>query len=112
MKQIIGKQWMLHRADEGFIEVTPEEADRWFYMQTLTGDATDGYSGCPGGGPKKAEAILEAAGENPWPAIVAAYEKAGLSEEAALQQARVARILRASDYNFKKKEPILWKPQS
>lgn len=110
LKQIVGKHFSMSRVDDGITEVTPEEADRFFYMQTLTGDATDGYSGCPGIGPKKAAAILDEAGPNPWPAIVKAYEKAGLNEDAALQQARVARILRASDYNFKTKEPILWKP--
>jgi DNA polymerase-1 len=37
-------------------------------------------------------------------------EKHGLSEEYMLRQARLARILRASDYDFKRKEPILWLP--
>ncbi len=32
--------------------------------------------------------------------------------EDALQTARVARILRHTDYNFKTKEPILWQPTS
>ena len=39
-----------------------------------------------------------------------AFEKKGLTEDDALLQARVARILRASDYDFKKKEPIMWTP--
>jgi DNA polymerase I len=90
------------------MDVTEDEADYWHMAQTLTGDTTDGYSGCPGIGPKKAEAIL---GDDPsWSKVVAAYDKAGLSEEVALQQARVARILRASDYDFKNKEVILWEP--
>ena len=38
------------------------------------------------------------------------FVKAGLDEEAALVQARVSRILRASDFDFKAKQPILWKP--
>ena len=37
--------------------------------------------------------------------------KKGLSEEEALIQARVARILRASDYDFKARQPIPWKPK-
>lgn len=114
LKQIPGKHFRMKTPDDGIIEVSPGEADHFFYLQALMGDATDGYSGCPGIGIKKAEAILkkaEEAGEPLWPVIVEAYEKAGLGEEAALQQARVARILRATDYNFKKKEPILWKPQ-
>lgn len=102
----------------GVIIETPEHvADYWHLFQTLTGDTTDGYSGCPGVGPKKAEAILAPFFdgtsldlEGAWAAIVAAYEKAGLNESEALTQARVARILRASDYDFKKKEPIRWTP--
>ena len=27
--------------------VTTPDADYWFYFQVLTGDSTDGYSGCP-----------------------------------------------------------------
>ena len=55
--------------------------------------------------------ILQQAAEGElWAAVVATYEKAKLSEGDALTQARVARILRASDYDFKRKEPILWQP--
>ena len=39
---------------------------------------------------------------------MAAFEKKGLTESDALVQARVARILRASDYDFAAKKPILW----
>jgi hypothetical protein len=35
----------------------------------------------------------------------------GASCVGALAQARVARILRNTDFNFKTKEPILWTPQ-
>jgi len=41
---------------------------------------------------------------------VAAFESRGLTEEDALIQARVARILRADDYDFKESQPILWSP--
>jgi DNA polymerase-1 len=92
------------------VEITEAEADYWHLFQTLTGDPTDGYSGCPGVGPKKAEAILEDPLFGRWDAVVKAYVKAGLSETEALVQARVARILRATDYDFKKKEVILWNP--
>jgi DNA polymerase-1 len=97
----------LTRGEYEVVEITEEEADYWHLFQTLTGDTTDGYAGCPGIGPKKAEAILA---DPTWEAVVAAFENAGLNEAEALIQARVARILRASDYDFKKKEPILWTP--
>jgi DNA polymerase-1 len=105
-----------HRLDDGIMEISEPEADYWHMYQTLIGDSTDGYAGCPGVGPKKAEALIglpHESGEfsNHWPVVVKAFAKAGLSEADALQQARVARILRASDYDFKKKEPILWAPK-
>lgn len=95
--------------DEAVVSISEEEADYNHLMQTLTGDSTDGYPGCPGIGPKRAAQVLDSAAD-PWVAVVRAYEKAGLNEEVALQNARVARILRASDYNFKTKEVKLWNP--
>ena len=90
--------------------ITPAEGDYWFYTQILTGDPTDGYSGCPGIGPKRAERALAKCRteEEYWTAIVKTYESKGFKEEDALVQARVARILRKDDYDFKKKEVILW----
>lgn len=86
-------------------------ADYWHMMQTLMGDATDGYPGCPGIGPKTAEKLLsDPDGPDWWTTVVGTYEKKGLTEEDALTQARCARILRYSDYDFKNKEPILWHP--
>jgi len=113
MKSIPG---LYTRDGKTIVEISQHDADYWHLFQTLTGDQTDGYAGCPGIGPKKAEAILF--GVSPpwgtpreaWAGVVEAYRKAGLGEEEALVQARVARILRASDYDFKKKEPILWTP--
>lgn len=102
-------------------EVTVEEADRFHMKQALMGDATDGYSGCPGVGPVAADRILDKAlgadeswQKTPvqamWEAVVHAYAKAGLGEEEALTQARVARICRAEDYDFKRKQVKLWTP--
>tara|TARA_B100001057_G_scaffold140510_1_gene140172 strand:+ start:1755 stop:2471 length:717 start_codon:yes stop_codon:yes gene_type:complete len=78
--------------------VTPEEADKFHLIQTLAGDPTDGYMGVKGIGTKTAEKILEKDGYN-WETVVATYEKAGLTEDDALVTARLARILRASDYD-------------
>lgn len=106
LKTIPGSHYNFGK-DESFT-VTEEEADYWHMMQTLTGDTTDGYAGCPSIGPKTAEKIL-AAGDH-WEAVVKAYEKAGLSEEEALVQARVARILRHEDYDFEENQVKLWTP--
>lgn len=138
MKTVPG--WVYNDAkDEEPQWVTQEEADYWHLYQTLTGDQADGYTGCPGVGPAAAEKILAnpqrlvpqektiTRGKNkgevrvewvedgpctPWEAVVCHYHKAGLDETQALTQARVARILRASDYDFKNKEPILWTPRA
>lgn len=105
MKTIPGK---LYR--QGVLqEFTQEEADYNFLHQTLTGDMTDGYSGCPGIGPAGATKALSK--EASWATVVGVYEKAGLTEEDALIQARLARILRASEWDSKSKSIILWSPQ-
>jgi len=88
------------RRDE-LLAIDEIAADRAHMMQTLTGDTTDGYKGLPGVGPIKAEKILaDLPPEEWWSAIVQAYEKAGLTADDALTQARVARILRWSDVTF------------
>jgi len=100
--------------DREIVTITPEEAHYWHMTQTLTGDATDGYAGCPTIGPVKAKAILDQVAAptrtNLWRAVVDCFEKRGLTEDDALVQARVARILQASDYDFQAKTPILWTP--
>lgn len=108
-KTIPGRHYNFGR-DE-FFNIDEEQADYWHMIQTLTGDTTDGYTGCPGCGPKTAEKILAPLLPSEyWLAVCKAYAAAGLCEEEALVQARVARICRASDYNFKTKTVKLWKP--
>lgn len=110
MKTIPG--WLFNPAKDRKPKLIDEqEADYWHLYQTLVGDATDGYTGCLGIGPKRAEAWLSAPEPGcSWVAVVSAYESRGLTEEDALVQARVARICRASDYDFKNKEVIPWNP--
>jgi len=90
------------------------EADHYWMTQTLTGDTTDGYSGCPGIGPVKAARILEGhlKLDGMWAAVVAAYKEKGLEENDALVQARVARILRTADFDRTTREILLWTPKS
>ena len=91
----------------------PEFTAAWNHMfQTLTGDSTDGYSGCPKVGPVAAKKILQDIDqvEDLWPAVVAAFKKQNLSEEVALQQAQVARICHASDFNNETGKVIPWTP--
>lgn len=114
MRTIPAKFFNANHPEDDVMENSLHDADLWFMKQTLMGDSTDGYSGCPGVGPKKADQILEGCETEAdmWSAVVKAYEKAGLNEDVALQQARVARILRADDYDFENRKVKLWKPKS
>ena len=94
--------------------ISVQQADRFWMTQVLTGDSSDGYKGIPRVGKKKAEKILARTWSNLpnlWDAVLQAYLDAGLTEEDAITQARVARILRSEDYNADRKEIRLWHPQ-
>lgn len=113
LKTIPGEvfSWYPGQKEKGIQTITDEQADYNFYLQALMGDTTDGYPGCPGFGPKKADKWLRLEErEDMWAAVVAAYGTQGLTEEDALTQARCARILRASDYDAATGEVILWQP--
>lgn len=106
MRQIPGR---LYDLTNPVVEVTPEEGSRWHLIQTLAGDQTDGYGGCPGIGIKKAEALFDKHGES-WETVVGAFEKAGLQESDALLNARLARILQSTDYDNSTGTVRLWNP--
>lgn len=120
LKTIPGEHYNYGRKES--FTVTEEEANYSHLFQTLTGDATDGYPGCPGIGKVTAAKILgnvdivrpdPLSGFDPhasWPLVVRAYARADLSREVAFMNARVARICRHTDYDFEKKEVILWNP--
>ena len=103
---------LICRDGETIDRITKPKADYWFMMQVLMGDSVDGYTGLPSVGIKTAEKILGDKTTVPlrtlWNKVVEAYEKKGYTEKEALQQARVAKILRATDYNKKKGEVKLW----
>jgi DNA polymerase-1 len=96
-----------HLIDGTVQEVSPDEADYNFFYQTLVGDSTDNYKGCPTVGPKKAEGLLNKKGST-WKTVVDAFASQGLSEAVALENARLARILRDGEYDFETKEVKLW----
>jgi len=107
MRQIPGK---LYNFDETFT-IEPEAGARWHLIQSISGDQTDGYGGVPGIGVKRAEALFKEKGYS-WKTVVSAFKDKGLTEEDALVNARLARILTADDYDFERKEPKLWSPSS
>ena len=105
MRQIPGQ---LYNFDETFT-ITPEEGAKWHLIQTCAGDQTDGYGGISGIGVKRAVSLFEEKGYT-WKTVVNAFVEKGHTEEEALVNARLAKILTAEDYDFKKKRPILWSP--
>lgn len=132
MKTIPGLLYRPNEENPKVRSITLEEADRFHLWQTVCGDATDGYPGCPGAGPKAADKALDGMegvklhtteiSRGPrkgqlvhkwvpftfptcWRAICSLYEKAGLTEGDALVQARCARILRWGEWD---RRPILW----
>lgn len=112
--------------DQKVRTITPEAAELFMFWQALTGDATDGYPGCPGCGKVQADKLIyqqhvwtatfrevsrgPRKGEidtnwslemddlwHPWAAVRSAYDKAGKTEAAAITQVNLARILKHDD---------------
>jgi 5'-3' exonuclease len=109
MKQIPGLHLNDMKVDAGLFVITEQQAHEFFLTQTITGDSTDNYPGCPGIGPKRAAKYVARG----WDGVVEAFESRGLCEEDALVQARVARILRLTDWDSKEKKiKRLWCPEN
>ena len=106
MRQIPGD---LYDLSDGVVTITKEEGERWHYIQTLAGDQTDGYSGVPGFGIKRAESFFEENGYS-WSSVVKAFESKGLTESVGLANARLAKILQCTDYDFHTQSVKLWTP--
>jgi DNA polymerase-1 len=101
--------WNSNHPEFGVKNISAESADDFHLYQTLVGDSTDGYPGCPTIGPTKARRVLDGTG-TPWALVVEAFEKQGKTKEDALVQARLARILRVNNYNIRTKTITHWKP--
>ncbi len=105
MRQIPGK---LYDLDELTL-INEVDGPRWHLIQALAGDQTDGYSGVPGIGVKRAATLFKEKGYT-WKAVLEAFKEKDLDEETALVNARLARILTVDDYDFEKGQPRLWTP--
>ncbi|TAE75125.1 MAG: hypothetical protein EAZ84_09935 [Verrucomicrobia bacterium] len=84
----------------GVFRVSPLEATRFLFWQTIVGDQTDGYPGAKGVGKASPFAldVLEAEDEiEAWDEVLMAYQSAGLTEKDAVQQCNLARILKHGD---------------
>jgi len=91
-------------------EVSHQDAYEFFLRQSMAGDATDGIPGIRGVGMKTAEKILKKRGYS-WQSVVDEYVEREMSEEFALMNARLVRILTAELWDAKAQEPILWSPE-
>ena len=92
--------------------VSEEDADRYHLIQTLTGDATDGYSGVPKVGAVTAKRLLDKEGYE-WETVAKCYEDSGLTENDALMNAWMARLLQADNYCFRTNTiKKLWTPRN
>jgi DNA polymerase-1 len=106
MRQIPG---LLYDLTNPVTEITKEEGDLWHYIQTMSGDQTDGYAGAPGIGIKRANAILEKNGFS-WQTVVDVFVDREMTEDEALLNARLAKILQFTDFDHESNTPILWQP--
>ena len=107
MRQIPGNLYDLK--ENTFI--TKPEGLRWHLIQSMAGDQTDGYGGCPGIGIKRAVTIFEQDGYT-WKAVVKTFAEKDLGEDIALQNARLAKILTIDDYDFESKTIRHWTPDA
>ena len=107
MRQIPGQ---LYNFDETFT-IEPDAGATWHLIQTLAGDQTDGYGGVPGIGVKRAETLFRKEGYS-WKTVVKAFRDKDLTEEDALLNARLAKILTIDDYDTEKQAVRLWTPSS
>ena len=121
LRTIPGHIYDFHHKQHHYL--TPNQANHFWMYQTLMGDATDGYKGCPGIGKKKAADILPCIDQNEdedvflerlWFEVIQTYfdyyKNVDVALATALRQSRLARILRCSDYNFDRKSVRLWHP--
>ncbi len=105
MRQIPGKLYDMKET----VTIDPVEGAKWHLIQTLAGDQTDGYSGVPGIGIKRAITLFEETGYT-WQTVVDAFASKDLDEDVALMNARLARILTCDDYDSTKQTYIPWTP--
>jgi DNA polymerase I len=110
LKTVAGLHFNPNYPEDGITEITPEYAHYNHMFQTLCGDSTDGYKGCPSVGPKTAAKILDVPTEDMWVAVLETFASKGIEYDEALVQARLARILRGSDYILSSNTLKLWKP--
>lgn len=122
MQTIPGRLYNPGKPDIGVRPISQHDADLFWMKQVLTGDTVDNYPGLRGIGHKRADELLVPVHEDYsdasveehldalWRAVVDAYESKGQTEDDAIVQAQLARILRYGDYLPKTNTINLWRP--
>jgi len=98
--------------------ISREDAFKFFIYQIIVGDTADGYKGFLRCGPKRARAFITKQDRlvdgflEIWEPLLelAATCHGHHDEKYVIDQARMAHILVAGDYNFETKEIKLWEP--
>jgi len=102
----------LSQDGSNFEQIPEKLANYNFMIQAIMGDKTDGYDGIEGVGIKTAEKLLlkytNCTLKDLWGVVKGIYKEKGYTEKEALQQARVAHILRHGEYNKKTGKVKLW----
>jgi DNA polymerase-1 len=125
LRQIPGWHWNPDKEPEP-VQVSGEEADKYFYQQWMTGDTTDNIWGLWKVGPAKAKKILDNSPKETWDELIMTMYKEEdwakrpenkrpvemFREEFALSQARCVRILRTGDYDKDNHKVNLWVPNN
>ncbi len=92
-------------------EVSAFQADVNHYIRALAGDSSDGYKGCAGLGEKRANDLLSKCKKSDlWPTVLTAFLEGGHDEAYAIEQCRLARVLRHGEYDVKTGKLKLWTP--
>ena len=100
--------------EEKIFKWAKDQADYQFFYQVLVGDTVDNYKGCQGIGPISAEKILReniGSVSDMWEVVLEAFLKSGQGEKEAIRNARMARILRAGEFDTDTNIITLWTPK-
>ena len=102
--------WQMCIIDDQLEKVDNDLADHFFCTQVLTGDISDGYKGCVGVGAVKASRVLLDKKKlwEKWEAVIKEFVRNKYQIDDAYHQARLARILREGEYDYKLNKPQLW----
>jgi len=87
-------------------DVTPEQANRFFWFQLLMGDKVDNITGIPGCGPKTAQRILDGVDTEGYPQVVYEAYEAYYGHDAMEVMTRMGQLIKIRQ----KEGEGLWNP--